>query len=253
MKGRLSIALALTALIVAVLGSTSVGQAASHAVKGGLNKARSSTLAGPLRVQASQPRRGPRGPRGLKGPRGLTGPPGPQGIQGIQGIQGPPGAPNPNADTLNGYHANEIARVASGFGNGTLTGSLAPFGTATITVPRAGLVLVNGWLTANGGSGCPCEVDVYVKDNTSGATSSWYDGLTIPADLHYQTTGNTAVFPVTAGVRSFSVMARQASGTSSTAYGTVTAVFIPFGPTGSATIPANPHSSTKDSIHRPQS
>ena len=117
MKGRFSIALALAALVIAVLGSTSVGQAASHAVKAGVNKARSSTLAGPLRTQAPSVLRGPRGPRGLRGrrgPRGLTGPAGQAGpagpagatgatgATGPQGIQGPQGPVNPNADRVNG-------------------------------------------------------------------------------------------------------------------------------------------------------
>jgi hypothetical protein len=97
MKERLAIALALAALVVAALGSTSLGQAATGAAKASVNKARSSKLAGPLRVKSSAVTRGPRGPRGkrgkrgLRGLRGLTGPPGAAGAQGIQGIQGPAG------------------------------------------------------------------------------------------------------------------------------------------------------------------
>jgi hypothetical protein len=104
MKARLPIALALSGLVVALLGSTSVGQAASDAAKASVSKARSSTLAGPLRAKASKPiRRGPRGRRGKRGPRGLRGPIGPAGpvgpvgatgatgAQGPQGIQGPAG------------------------------------------------------------------------------------------------------------------------------------------------------------------
>ena len=70
MKGRIAVSLAFTALVVAVLGSTSIGQAASSAVRAGINTARSSQLAGPLRIQVSQPLRGPRGPRGRRGLRG---------------------------------------------------------------------------------------------------------------------------------------------------------------------------------------
>jgi len=92
MKERLAIALAFAALVVAALGSTSVGQATSGAVKAGVSKARSTQLAGPLRVQAGQPvRRGPRGKRGPRGLRGPVGPAGPVGPQGPQGIQGPQG------------------------------------------------------------------------------------------------------------------------------------------------------------------
>ena len=91
MKGRLPIALALTALLVAVMGSTSLGQAASNAARASLSKARSSTLAGPLRAGVGQPLRGPRGRRGPRGLRGPRGPAGPEGPIGIQGIPGPPG------------------------------------------------------------------------------------------------------------------------------------------------------------------
>ena len=96
MKHRLAIALALAALVVAALGSTSLGQAATGAAKASVDKARSSTLAGPLRVKASEVQRGPRGPRGkrgLRGLRGLAGPPGAPGAQGTQGAQGLQGAP----------------------------------------------------------------------------------------------------------------------------------------------------------------
>lgn len=103
MKSRLAIALALAALVVAALGSTSLGQAATGAAKASVDKARSSQLAGPLRVKASEVRRGPRGPRGkrgLRGLRGLAGPPGAQGVQGIQGIQGIQGPIGPGARWL---------------------------------------------------------------------------------------------------------------------------------------------------------
>lgn len=92
MKERIAISLAFAALVVAALGSTSVGQAASGAVKAGVNNARSSKLAGPLRVQAGQARRGPRGFRGRRGPRGLAGPAGPAGAAGANGATGAAGA-----------------------------------------------------------------------------------------------------------------------------------------------------------------
>lgn len=90
MKERIAISLAFAALVVAVLGSTSVGQSASGAVKAGVNKARSTQLAGPLRVRAGQPvRRGPRGLRGKRGPRGPVGPPGQAGIAALTTALGP--------------------------------------------------------------------------------------------------------------------------------------------------------------------
>src|SRR5437588_555629 len=92
MEGRLPTALASAALVVAVMGSTSVGKAASSALRAGISKAEASALAGPLRSSTSHPRRGPRGPRGLRGARGPVGPAGPAGATGATGLQGPPGA-----------------------------------------------------------------------------------------------------------------------------------------------------------------
>ncbi|MDQ2983527.1 MAG: hypothetical protein M3R70_06335 [Actinomycetota bacterium] len=84
-KNRFPIALALAALIVAALGSTSVGQAAADAVRAGAGKAsKLKYAASPLTADARRPpvRRGPRGPRGLRGLRGSPGPAGPAGAPG---------------------------------------------------------------------------------------------------------------------------------------------------------------------------
>ncbi len=113
MKNRLPIALALAALVIAALGSTGLGQAASNAAKASISKARSSALAGPMRVDAGQVKRGPRGPRGLRGLRGLTGPPG---ATGATGATGPAGAPNPNAvnsDKLDNLDSTDFARSST--------------------------------------------------------------------------------------------------------------------------------------------
>jgi collagen triple helix repeat protein len=119
MKNRLPIALAFTALVVSLLGSTSIGQAASNAAKASIAKARSNALAGPLRTSAGEVRRGPRGlrgKRGLRGLRGLTGPPGATGATGASGPTGPAGAPNPNAvnsDKLDNLDSTDFARSST--------------------------------------------------------------------------------------------------------------------------------------------
>jgi len=83
MKQRLPLLLSATALVVAVLGSTSLGQAAGNAVGQTVQKAKAKAgFASPT------VRRGPRGPRGR---RGLRGPPGPAGPAGAAGAQGPAG------------------------------------------------------------------------------------------------------------------------------------------------------------------
>jgi hypothetical protein len=82
---RLAIAAAFAALVIALLGSTSLGQAASNAAKSGLNKASSSgRLGGTAHAQ-----RGPRGRRGPRGPRGPRGAQGPAGIATLLAVEGP--------------------------------------------------------------------------------------------------------------------------------------------------------------------
>jgi hypothetical protein len=73
MQKRLPLILSATAVVIALLGSTSVGQAASKAVGQTVHNARSAAGLAPA---AAQPRRGPRGPRGRRGPRGPVGPAG---------------------------------------------------------------------------------------------------------------------------------------------------------------------------------
>lgn len=89
MKQRLPLALSAAALVVAVLGATSLGQAATTAVK------RTATAmkqgASPASLRGQKVLRGPRGPRGRRGRRGPAGPAGPAGPQGLQGVPGPQG------------------------------------------------------------------------------------------------------------------------------------------------------------------
>jgi hypothetical protein len=77
---RLAIAAAFAALVIALLGSTSLGQAASNAAKSGLHKASSSRNAAHAQ----------RGPRGRRGPRGPRGPQGPAGIATLLSVDGTP-------------------------------------------------------------------------------------------------------------------------------------------------------------------
>ena len=107
MKERLSIALALAALIVAVFGSTSVGQAASKAVGARITKATS----GPLKANAGQPVRGPRGPRGLRDLRGPVGPAGAAGPAGATGAAGPAGPPGANGTAVAYGHINNDGSI----------------------------------------------------------------------------------------------------------------------------------------------
>src|SRR5256885_2785397 len=86
MKGKFSIVVSVTALIVALLGITAAGGAA---YKSHWKAAKASSVA------KKKPLRGPRGPRGPRGFRGLRGPAGPQGAAGPQGPVGPQGPQGP--------------------------------------------------------------------------------------------------------------------------------------------------------------
>ena len=71
---RLAVVLAAAALVVALLGTTSLGNAAEKTVKQVVRVGKPSKQA-----------RGPRGPRGYRGPRGFPGPPGEKGDKGEAG------------------------------------------------------------------------------------------------------------------------------------------------------------------------
>jgi hypothetical protein len=186
-------------------------------------------------------------------PRGARGPQGAQGIQGIQGIQGPPGTPNPNAvdsDKVDGLHSNELTRVARGLGYSfppgpllSLTSAFQPVAQVTINVPGAGFVLINSSAGIQG-SGCTtgCFIEVRLRDtNTGEVTPFTYgfvggaDGLESSATDHV---GQTYVFPVSAaGARTFALDARIQVGGSVVAFsGAVTALYSPFGSTGSSVL-----------------
>jgi hypothetical protein len=122
--------LAATALVVAVLGSTSLGHAAAYLVArnsiGAVQLKRNAVTNPKLAKNAVTGVKVKDGtltavdfkagqlPAGSQGPTGAQGPAGPQGAagpQGPQGVQGPPGAPNPNAansQLLDGLNSTEF-------------------------------------------------------------------------------------------------------------------------------------------------
>jgi hypothetical protein len=112
MKNRLPVVLSATALVVAVLGVTPVGQATSNviqthfarnanflrgnapSVKAGKGKIPVANKAGKLdKSWGAVGARGPAGPPGANGANGANGAPGAQGPPGPPGGQGPPGNP----------------------------------------------------------------------------------------------------------------------------------------------------------------
>jgi hypothetical protein len=156
MKNRVSIAVSVTALIVALLAATgTAGAVISFAANAGkLNGFKASKVKKKNTVvvrgrnglidRASIPPQA----RGARGATGATGPVGPQGAQGAQGAQGPPGT-----NGTNGANGTDGARgpVGPTFGAGNTTGN-APVVPITgfrgtplnINLPAGGNLLVVG-------------------------------------------------------------------------------------------------------------
>lgn len=92
MRQRLPIALSSAALVVALLGATSLGEAARNGAASTYTKAKKAAGLGSAKSSARRGPRGPRGPRGyrgLRGPRGFLGAPGEKGEKGDKGDPGP--------------------------------------------------------------------------------------------------------------------------------------------------------------------
>ena len=102
---RLPLILSATAVVVSVLGSTSLGQAAGNAVGQTVEKAKATAGLGPSAAQPT--RRGPRGPRGKRGRRGLPGPAGTALAFGRVTAEGV-------LDTANAKAITSVARVGVG-------------------------------------------------------------------------------------------------------------------------------------------
>ena len=127
-SGRISIALSAAALVVALLGATSLGSAAETATRSVLtdsSKADVSKQRGPRGPRGRAGRPGPRGPIGASGPtgpqgeRGVAGERGPVGERGPEGKQGPQGDRGP-AGTAITTRVRSTRAVASGSGAGAL-------------------------------------------------------------------------------------------------------------------------------------
>jgi hypothetical protein len=135
-KERLPIAISVAALVVAVLGSTGLGEAAQNGVTAGASKAKRATGLG---AEKSSARRGPRGPRGYRGYRGY---------RGLRGFQGPPGDKGDKGDQgPNGTDAFELVSSAPI----TVTGTTFETGATVLTMPlAAGKYIVTALVTIEG-------------------------------------------------------------------------------------------------------
>jgi hypothetical protein len=101
-KNRLPVVLSATALVVAVLGVTPIGQATSNSIQthfarnaNFLRGKAPSVRAGKNKIPVAGPNGKLHASWGTVGPRGAQGPPGANGAQGPQGAQGPGGPQGP--------------------------------------------------------------------------------------------------------------------------------------------------------------
>ena len=123
---------------------------------------------------------------------------------------------------------SKLGRVAMASNHTNITGD-SRVAVVKITAPKAGFVIVNGWVNVSGLNGV-CTVRVF--DDLAG-TSSPYKNV-VQSTGHEISGGNIGVFPVKAGQRGFSVRVENVSAGLGV-WATVTAQFIPYGATGSPT------------------
>jgi hypothetical protein len=156
--------------------------------------------------------------------------------------------PTANAKTLQGYAPPGLARVARAIGanrvdtmptNALPVTAMYPASqtvvTVALTAPGAGFVLVNGAMLVAASTGVSAIVSL--RDPIGGEASPLlYVNTSAPAG-HTGALSPTYLFPVTAGERIFTLEASKGSAAAvSVADATLTALFIPFGPTGGSTL-----------------
>jgi hypothetical protein len=143
-----------------------------------------------------------------------------------------------NANLLNGIAANGLVRVARGnnSGNTALGVTNTTITTVSLTAPAAGFVLLTADVNTNG-TGCPCEGWYLMRDAVSGTLSSNYKIVRNETSSVYHEGALTWIFPVTAGARTFQLQGFRNLGTTLNANGAaLTALYVPFGSTGGATL-----------------
>lgn len=145
----------------------------------------------------------------------------------------------PNADKVDGHHANELSRVAMMATSDTLdltTGEQTYGTTLTITAPRDGFVVVYGSTTVrNDGCTTGCTVLARIRHVEAGAYSVTAEE-TVPAGARNANLAHAAVFPVSAGENRFDIRAYRpfaGDGTLQGWFAELAAIFSPFGSTGS--------------------
>lgn len=146
---------------------------------------------------------------------------------------------NLHADRLDGRNANAFARTAFTEASNSvlLPGSPATLISASVTLPGAGYVIVQASVTAfSFAPGCSCETAFAVTDGT---TTSHYQRAQLGTAANSTAIANVAVQSVftyaAGGPQTFSLQGLNfypTSGDASASYRAITALYVPFGPTG---------------------
>jgi hypothetical protein len=157
--------------------------------------------------------------------------------------------PVANAATLQGYAPSGLVRVAQGRGTNitgndfpiaavTPTYEALPGATVTINAPGSGFVLLNSSVSVS--SNQTISILARLRDVTPGAPGdavspefSRFDS----GDFGTGTIAITHIFPVNgAGAKSFRLEVAKTAGSPVARNGTITAIFVPFGSSGGATL-----------------
>jgi hypothetical protein len=161
------------------------------------------------------------------------------------GALAPGKVPVVNADRLDGYHANQLSRVAIASSNGVqalpAVGALGTLLSVSITTPGPGFVHVTATTTAfTSDAGCVCELLTFLND---GGTNVGRNGATVQAGgAHVASIGNQWVFTVAAaGEHTFNLVGgnfEAPTELASVQFRQMVAVYTPFGSEGGSTLGA---------------
>jgi hypothetical protein len=150
---------------------------------------------------------------------------------------------NLNADTVDGYDANDLLRVARGeFENSFSIASFTSQAEITLQVPKDGFVLLNGQLSAaTDATACnPCHAHLRLYDTGEDDSSptiigSMGNGTESTAS---EALAVTYVFPATAGTRTYRLEAGKFPPAAEVSFSNpvLTGLYVPYGPTGGKTL-----------------
>ncbi len=181
-----------------------------------------------------------------------AGPRGPQGLQGSKGDTGPPGAPNPNADTLNGYAANQLSRAAFMRNEGDNlieADGNTDIASVALDVPKQSLVRASftSYAVAAGITGCPCIMQGRLRQDAGTAeivtsTNLANEAADLPDGFDRRSFAGSYVFLAPAGNHTYTFSIVRQSGTSTgigASYVSLEAELLPFGGAGAPAGPAS--------------